>query len=330
MDYKDYYKILGVSKSASQDEIKKAFRKMALKYHPDKNAGDKTAEAKFKEVNEANEVLSDPEKRRRYDELGSNWKQYQGAGSGSGGFDWGKYQQQYGGKQYGGQQQYGGQGGQTFYTDFGDLGGAFGNGGGGFSDFFEAFFGGGGFGGQTKRTGGRRSTQQLKGEDMHAELPISLEEAYNGGEKLFELNGQTIKLKIKKGAYDGQILKLAGKGYPGHNNGQNGDLLLTLKLENHPLYKRIDDDLYMDLPVDIYTAVLGGKIPITTLKGKIKINIPEGTSSGKTLRLAALGMPKYGKDSQHGDLFVKINIDTPKNLSAQERKLFEELQKLRS
>lgn len=323
MDYKDYYKILGVTKSASQDEIKKAFRKLALKYHPDKNPGDKTAETKFKEVNEANEVLSDPEKRKKYDELGSNWKQYQGSG-GSGGFDWGKYQKQYGQQQYGGSQ-----GGQTFYTDFGDLGGAFGNGGGGFSDFFEAFFGGS-FGGQNKRSGGRKNTQQLKGDDIQAELPISLEEAYNGGEKLFELNGQTIKLKLKKGSYDGQVLKLSGKGYPGHNNAPNGDLLLTLKIQTHAAIKRIDDDLYMDLPVDIYTAVLGGKITVDTLKGKIKVTIPEGASSGKTLRLAGLGMPKYGKDSQFGDLFVKINIETPKNLTAQERKLFEELQKLRS
>lgn len=322
MDYKDYYKILGVSKSASQDEIKKAFRKLANKYHPDKNPGDKSAEAKFKEANEANEVLSDPEKRRRYDELGSNWKNYQ-QGTGSGGFDWGKYQNQYGQQQYGSSN-----GGQTFYTDFGDLGGAFGKGGGGFSDFFEAFFGGAGSGftGSKQRQGKR---QQLKGDDMHAELPITLEEAYNGAEKLFELNGQTIKLKIKKGAYDGQTLKLAGKGYPGHNSGSNGDLLLTLKLEKHPLYNRIDDDLYMDLPVDIYTAVLGGKPEVKTLKGKIKISIPEGTSSGKTLRLAGLGMPKYGNDSQYGDLFVKIDLQTPKDLTAEEKKLFEKLRDLR-
>lgn len=317
MDYKDYYKVLGVSKSASQDEIKKAFRKLAMKYHPDKNAGDKAAEAKFKEVNEANEVIGDPEKRKKYDELGSNWKAYQQGGGGGGGFDWGKYQQQYGGN-----------GGQTYSTNFGDFGSAFGGGGGGFSDFFEAFFGGAGSGftGSKQRSGRK---QQLKGEDMQAELPITLEDAYNGAEKLFELGGQTIKLKIKKGAYDGQTLKLAGKGYPGHNNGPNGDLLLTLKLEKHALYNRIDDDLYMDLPVDIYTAVLGGKLDVTTLKGKIKITIPPETSNGKTLRLGGLGMPKYGKDSQHGDLFVKIDLQTPKDLTQEEKKLFEQLRDLR-
>ncbi len=314
MDYKDYYKILGVSKSASQDEIKKAFRKLAMKYHPDKNAGDKTAEAKFKEINEANEVISNPEKRRKYDELGSNWKNYQQGSGGQGGFDWGRYQQQYGSAGSGG--------GGTQYSDFGD----FGSGGGGFSDFFEAFFGGSGFSGAKQKSGGRR--QALRGEDMHAELPITLEEAYNGAEKIFEINSQTIKLKPKKGVADGQKLKLAGKGYAGHNNGANGDLLITIKVEKHPLYNRIDDDLYMDLPVDVYTAVLGGKIDVETLKGKIKITIPPETSNGKTLRLGGLGMPKYGKDSQHGDLFVKIDLQTPKNLTDEEKKLYMQLGEL--
>ncbi len=318
MDYKDYYKILGVSKSASQDEIKKAFRKLAVKYHPDKNAGDKTAEAKFKEINEANEVLCDAGKRKRYDELGSNWNNYQQSpGQSHGGFDWGKYQQQYGGSQ----------GGQTYTTDFGDFSSSFGSGSGGFSDFFEAFFGGSGFSGGKQKSSGRR--QALRGENMQAELQVSLDDAYNGAEKVFEINHQTIKLKLKKGVKDGQILKLAGKGYPGHNNGQNGDLLLTIKVAKHPLYNRIDDDLYMDLPVDIFTAVLGGKLDVNTLKGKIKITIPPETSNGKTLRLGGLGMPKYGKESQHGDMFVKIDIETLKNLTADEKKLFEKLAEMR-
>ncbi|MEO8512852.1 MAG: J domain-containing protein [Ignavibacteria bacterium] len=318
MEYKDYYKILGVSKSASQDEIKKAFRKLAVKYHPDKNSGDKTAEAKFKEINEANEVIGDEAKRKKYDELGSNWNNYQqGQGQSQGGFDWGKYQQQYGGSQ----------GGQTYTTDFGDFSSSFGGGGGGFSDFFEAFFGGAGFGGGKQKSSGRR--QALKGQDMQAELQVSLEDAYNGSEKVFEINGQTIKLKLKKGVNDGLVLKLAGKGYSGQNNGQNGDLLLTVKIEKHPFYNRIDDDLYMDLPLDIFTAVLGGKLDVTTLKGKIKITIPPETSNGKTLRLGGLGMPKYGKESQHGDLFVKIDLETPKNLTAEEKKLFEQLAEMR-
>ena len=311
MDYKDYYKILGVNKSSSQDEIKKAYRKLAVKYHPDKNPGDKNAEAKFKEINEANEVLSDPEKRKRYNELGANWKNYQH--SGQGGFDWSKYQQQYG------------NGGQTFYTDFEDFGSAFKEGG-GFSDFFEAFFGGGGFSGTRHR--GR--TTAFKGEDLHAELLITLDEAYKGTEKIFEVNGQKIKLKIKKGAVDGQILKLDGKGYSGMNGGPNGDLLITIKIQNHPLFNRIDDDLYMDLPVDIYTAVLGGKADVNTLKGKIKVSIPPETSNGKTLRLAGLGMPKYGKENRYGDLYVKVDIQTPKSLSSEEIKLFKKLAALRA
>ncbi|MBZ0202229.1 MAG: J domain-containing protein [Ignavibacteria bacterium] len=314
MEYKDYYKSLGVSKSATQDEIKKAFRKLALKYHPDKNAGDKTAEAKFKEVNEANEVLGDPAKRKQYDQLGSNWKNYQQPGGGSsGGFDWGKYQQQ---------------GGQTQYTDFGDFSSSFGGGGqGGFSDFFEAFFGGAGMGG-SKQRGGKRS-QQLKGENMQAELPVTLEEAFKGAEKIFEINGQTIKLRVKKGVTDGQKLSLPGKGYPGQGGGPAGDLLIIIKVQKHPLYNRIDDDLYLDLPVDIYTAVLGGKIDLSTFKGKTKISIPPETSNGKTLRLGGLGMPKYGKENQHGDMYVKVDLQTPKNLTPEELKLFKQLADLR-
>lgn len=321
MDYKDYYKILGVDKKASQDDIKKAFRKLANKYHPDKNPGNKEAEAKFKEANEANEVLGDAEKRKRYDQLGSNWNQYQGGGQ-QGGFDWGKYQQQQGGG-----------GGQTYYTDYGDFGSAFGGGqGGSFSDFFEAFFGGagasGGFGGQTQTRRGKKITR--KGEDMAAELPVTLEEAYSGVEKIFQVGGQTIKLKVKKGVSTGQLLKLSGKGNPGQNGGPNGDLIITIKVEKHPLYNRIDDDINMDLPVDIYTATLGGKIDVKTLKGKIKINIPAETSNGKTLRLAGLGMPKYGKDSEYGDMFVKIDLQTPKNLTPEEKELLKKLAELQS
>lgn len=303
MEYKDYYKILGISKNATQDEIKKAFRKLAVKYHPDKNPGDKEAEAKFKEINEANEVLSDPQKRKQYDELGANWQQYQRAG----GFDWNRYRQQYGGN-------------ESFFTNFSDFGT------GGFSDFFEAFFGRG-----FTNTQGRRhsSVRAQRGEDMHAELNISLEEAYTGTEKLFELDRQKIKLKIKKGIKDGQILKLSGKGYPGYNGGPNGDLFLTIHINKHPEFERIDDDLYMNVPIDIYTAILGGKIEVNTLKGKVKINIPPETPNGKTFRLAGLGMPRYGHESKRGDLYVKTELQTPRNLSAEEIKLFRKLSELR-
>jgi curved DNA-binding protein len=299
MDYKDYYKILGISKNATQDEIKKAFRKLAVKYHPDKNQGDKKAEAKFKEINEAHEVLGDPEKRKRYDELGSNWSNYQ---QGTGGFDWSKYQRQQGG------------GGGSFQADFGDLFG----GGGGFSDFFESFFGGAGSGRKTSR----RAT---KGQDMRAELPVSLEDAYNGTEQFFEIGGQRIKLKIKPGVPDGHVLNLNGKGYAGVNGGQNGDLLITIRVKEHLVYRRKGDDLFMNQPLDIYTAVLGGSSEIKTFKGKIKLTIPKETQNGKSFRLNGLGMPKYGKENQYGDLYVKVELQTPTNLSKEEIKLFKEL-----
>lgn len=309
MDYKDYYKVLGVDKTASQDEIKKAFRKLANKYHPDKNSGDKTAEAKFKEVNEANEVLGDAEKRKKYDTLGENWNSYRQQGGSSQDFDWSRYANQ------------SGQGGQTFYStsDFGDMFGQ--SGGGGFSDFFESMFGGnmGGSRGRTTRT------NALRGQDMQAELPITLEEAYKGTEKIFDVNGQSIKLKIKPGVSDGQILRLPGKGYAGANGGKNGDLLIVIRVAKHPLFTRIDDDLNYDLPVDIYTAVLGGKVELNTFKGKINVNIAKETSNGKTLRLKGLGMPIYGKENQFGDLYVKVDLQTPKNLSEEELKLFKKL-----
>jgi curved DNA-binding protein len=311
MEYRDYYKILGVDKKASQDEIKKAFRKLAVKYHPDKNAGDKTAEAKFKEISEANEVLSDSEKRRKYDTLGENWQHYQQQGGNAQDFDWSRYGNP------------GAGGGQTFSSS--DFGGMFGGGEGGFSDFFDTLFRGQGGGSRRKSS----KTMHFKGQDAHAELPVTLDEAYHGAEKIFSINDQSIKLKIKRGIADGQTLRLAGKGYPGMNGGANGDLMITIRVDKHPLFNRIDDDLYCDLPVDLYTAVLGGKEELKTFKGKIKLDIPIEASNGKTLRLKGLGMPVYGKTNQFGDLYVKIDIQTPKNLTPQEIKLFKELAALR-
>lgn len=317
MDYKDYYKILGVEKSASQDEIKKAYRKLAVKYHPDKNAGNKEAEEKFKEINEANEVLSDAGKRKKYDELGENWKYYQQAGGQSQDFDWSRYANQ-------------GGGGTRYYSgsDFGGFEGFGGGGGGGFSDFFETLFGGGGFsqGGGARR--GRRSSS-MRGEDMRASLSITLEEAYNGVEKLFTIDGQSIKLKIKPGIPDGHVLKLTGKGYAGSGGGAHGDLLLSIAIENDNRYERKGADLYTDIPVDIYTAQLGGKSEVKTFKGTVKVNIAKETDNGKTLRLPGMGMPIYGKTNEFGDLYVKVNLHVIKNLSEKEEKLFKELASLR-
>jgi curved DNA-binding protein len=312
MDYKDYYKILGVEKTATQDEIKKAYRKLAVKYHPDKNAGNKEAEEKFKEINEANEVLGDAAKRKKYDELGENWKYYQQAGGQEQDFDWSRYQNQ------------GGGGYQRTYSnqDFGGFGG------GGFSDFFETMFGGGGFsqGGGARR--GRRSS--MRGEDMRASLSVTLEEAYHGVEKMFTIDGQSIKLKIKPGVPDGQVLKLTGKGYAGSGGGAHGDLLLSIIVEPDKRFERKGADLYTDLNVDILTAELGGKAEVKTFKGTIKVNIAKETDNGKSLRLPGMGMPIYGKTNEFGDLYVKVNLQVLKNLSEKETKLFKELAALRN
>ncbi|MBS1514787.1 MAG: J domain-containing protein [Bacteroidetes bacterium] len=313
MEYRDYYKILGVEKSASQDEIKKAYRKLAIKYHPDKNAGNKEAEEKFKEINEANEVLSDPDKRKKYDELGENWKYYQQAGGQSQDFDWSRY------ANHGG--------GGSHYTS-GNFSGFEGFGGGGFSDFFETLFGGGFSQGGGARRGGRRSAS-MRGEDMRAALSITLEEAYNGVEKLFTIDGQSIKLKIKPGIPDGQVLRLSGKGYAGTGGGAHGDLLLSITVEKDNRYERKGADLYTDIHVDIVTAELGGKAEVKTFKGTVKVNIAKETDNGKTLRLPGMGMPVYGKENHFGDLYVKVNLTIRKNLSDKEEKLFKELASLR-
>ena len=310
MEYKDYYKILGVDKSATQDEIKKAYRKLAMKYHPDHNAENKSAEVKFKEITEANEVLSDPEKRKKYDTLGSNWKQYQNTG----GQGFGDFYTNYGG---GGRRQSG-----SSYEFSGDLGDIFGGMGGGFSDFFESFFGGGG------RGSGARSHQQKTAIDVEANMNITLEDVFNGSEKQISVEGKKIKIKINPGTKDGQKLRLKGLGRSKTAGGEKGDLYLNLHILHHPFYEIKETDLYYNLDVDLYTAVLGGKENIQTLDGKtISISIPEGTETGKTLRLKNLGMNNNG---MRGDLFVKIFISIPKNLSKEEKELFKKLKTLRN
>jgi|UniRef100_A0A832G8B9 curved DNA-binding protein len=311
MEFKDYYKILGVDKNATQEEIKRAYRKLAMKYHPDRNPGDKSAEEKFKEITEANEVLSDPEKRKKYDTLGANWKHYEHAGQG---FD--DFFSQFGGAQGGG--------GRT-YTFSGDLGDLFGNLG-GFSDFFESFFGSRGRK-QSGFTSQDYSQQSAAGIDLEADLNITLEEAFNGGERIINVDGKKVKIKINPGTKDGQKLRLKGLGRARKQNGQRGDLYLNIHILQHPFYEIKDSDLYYNLDIDLYTAVLGGKEYIRTLDGKtISINIPEGTDSGSILRLKNLGMQK---DSGRGDLFVRINVTVPKNLSEEEKQLFRKLQSLR-
>jgi curved DNA-binding protein len=306
MDFKDYYKTLGVDKKATKEEIKKAFRRMAKKYHPDKNAGDKASEEKFKEVTEANEVLSDPEKRKKYDQLGSNWKNYQNAEPG-------------GNERYRNYQS--GQGGEgVHYT--GNYDELFGNVG-GFSDFFESFFGGGG--------SQPRQARPRKGKNYEASLSISLEEAHRGTEKEFTIDGKKIRIKIAPGTEHGKRLRLKNQGSSGVSGGEKGDLYITIQVENHPLFERNGNDLYYNIDIDLYTAILGGKKTVKTLDGKtINVNIPAETDSGSMLRIKEMGMHHSDNINLRGDLYVKINVKLPKQLSAKEKELFKELSLLRN
>ena len=289
MEYKDYYKILGVDKNASPEDIKKAYRKLAVKYHPDKNKDDKKAEERFKEVNEANEVLGDPEKRKQYDAYGENWK----------------YAQAHGG--------FGAPGGyrQGSPDEFADVFGSGGN----FSDFFESLFG--------QQSGRGRSPR--KGQDYHAEMPITLEEAYAGTERLLNVNGQQLRIRLKPGIAHEQTIRLREKGGPGMAGGPAGDVLITIQIAEHKQFRRQGDDLYVTVPVDVYTAVLGGKVPVQTLKGEIKVDIPARTDNGKTLRLKGLGMPGYDRPGQYGNLYVAVELHLPARISEKEMDLFRQL-----
>ncbi len=286
MEYKDYYKILGVDKSASAEDIKKAYRKLAVKYHPDKNKDDKKAEERFKEINEANEVLGDPEKRKQYDAFGENWK-YAQANGGAGGYR------------------------QGSPDEFADVFGSGGN----FSDFFESLFG--------QQAG--RSRSPRKGQDYQAEMPITLEEAYTGTERLINVNGQALRIRLKPGIAHEQTIRLRQKGGPGMFGGSNGDVLITILIEENKQFERKGDDLYVKVPVDIYTAVLGGKTPVMTLKGEIKVDIPARTDTGKTLRLKGLGMPVYDRPGEYGNLYVVVELHLPTEITEKEMELFRQL-----
>jgi curved DNA-binding protein len=302
MEYKDYYKILGVDKKASQEEIKKAYRKLAVKYHPDKNKDNKAAEEKFKQINEANDVLSDPEKRKKYDELGANWKMYEQAGARPGGSS---------------RTGNGRSGPFTFEGDFSDIFG--GGGGSGFSDFFEQFFGRGAGG-----PGPSSRSTNFKGQDYQTEAEITLEEAYHGTHRLIQLEDEKLRIATKPGAYEGQLLRIKSKGGKG-SKGNHGDLYVRIHVAPHPRYTRKGDDLHTTHTIDLLTAVLGGSTIVDTMSGQVKVKIAPGTQSGKVIRVKGKGMPVYGETNIFGDLYVQLQVHIPETLTDRQRELFEQL-----
>jgi len=293
MEFKDYYKILGVSKTASTDEIKKAYRKLALKYHPDKNKGNKDAEAKFKEISEAYEVLKDSENRSKYDNLGSSYNRYRRTGGRGSDFNWNDWSSASGER-------------------VGDV-----------SDFFENIFGSSQF--------SKRGFKQKpgKGKDFFSNIEISLEDAYRGGHVLLSIDGEKVEIKTRPGIKDGQQLKISGKGEAGYYGGAHGDLILTVFIRQHPKFSRQEDDLHTEIDIDLLDAVLGAEYRVDTFEGKLNIKIPAGTSSGKMLKIKGRGMPNYNSPDSKGDLYVKINIIVPANLSVKEKELYQQLKQLR-
>ena len=306
MAYIDYYKILGIEKNASQEDIKKAYRKLARKYHPDLNPGDKEAEKKFKELNEANEVLSHEENRKKYDKYGEHWKH---------GEEYEKAQQQ----QYQRQQRNSGSG----FEGFEGFSGADFGGGEDYSDFFQSMFGGSG-GGFNRNSRGSASGK-FKGQDVHAELNLDLKDAAKTHQQTFEINGKKVRITIPAGVYDGQQIKLKGHGNPGFNGGPNGDLFITFNILNNLDFERIGDDLKSKITIDLYTAMLGGNVEVKTLDGTVNLKVKPETQNGTTVRLKGKGFPKYKKDGEFGDLFVTYEVELPKNLTEKQKELFEQL-----
>jgi len=294
MDFVDYYRILGIDKTATPKDIKSAYRKLARKYHPDLNPNDTDAKKNFQQINEANEVLSDPEKRKKFDEYGKDWqhadefekaKQYQGQASGS-----------RGSRYSGGQQQ------------------------GDFSDFFESMFGG-------SAGAGRRRQVKYRGEDYNAEIHLVLIDAYKTHKQTLSVNGSNIRITIPAGIENGQIIKIPGHGGPGINGGPDGDLYITFAIENHPKIKRLGDNLYSTVDLDLYTAVLGGEVTIDTLGGQVKLKVTPETQNGNKIKLRGKGFPVYKNEGQYGDFIVTWNLKTPTNLTDKQKELFSELAK---
>lgn len=297
MAFIDYYKILGITKNATEAEVKKAYRKLARKYHPDLNPNDKEAEKKFKEINEANEVLSHAENRKKYDEYGENWQHAE---------EFEKSKQQ--------QRQYHRGGQQDGFRGFG--------GGGDYSDFFESMFGG-------RPTGRGGRSAQFKGQDFNAELHLDLKDVYTTHKRTLTINGKNIRITIPAGVENSQVIKIAGLGGEGSGGGPKGDLYITFNIENHTHFKLDKHNLYSTVNLDLYTALLGGEITANTFDGKVKLTVKPGTQNGTKVKLKGKGFPIYKKEGEFGDLFVTYQILLPTDLSEKEKELFVELSKLR-
>ena len=317
MEYRDYYRILGVEKSATEKDIKRAYRKLARQYHPDKNPDDKSAEEKFKEINEAYEVLGNAENRAKYDQLGRNYHRYQQMGGAPGGFDFSQWAAA------------GGPGGsyRSVNIDFDDL---FGGSGGGFSEFFRTIFGGGGMRGQT---GGQdpeamfRRQTRAPGRDIEQRIDITLEEAFQGTQRtLAHADGGQFTAKIPPGVKTGSKIRYRGKGEQGP--AASGDLFLVIRVIPHETFKRDGANLHVEVPVDVTTAVLGGKATVPTLSGSVKLTIPAGTQGGRTFRLKGKGMPDTKAKGAFGDLLARVRIRVPESLGDEERRLYEQLAKV--
>ncbi|MFI2741596.1 DnaJ C-terminal domain-containing protein [Zhouia sp. PK063] len=305
MEFIDYYNVLGLEKNATADQIKKAYRKLARKFHPDLNPDDKDAHQKFQQINEANEVLSDPEKRKKYDEYGKDWQHADAYEEAK------KQQQAYGGsrkQRNGNYQQYSYSGGGA--EDF--------------SDFFESMFGG--------ATGGhsRRRTAGFRGQDFNAELHLDLKDVYTTHKRTLTVNGKTIRLTIPAGVENGQTIKITGHGGEGVNGGPKGDLYITFVINNNTAFKRDGNDLYAEVDVDLYTALLGGDFTVPTFNGKVKLTVQPETPNGTKVKLKGKGFPVYKKEGSFGDLYLTYTLKIPTQLTAEERNLFKQLQKLRS
>lgn len=314
MDFKDYYTTLGVPKTASEKDIKQAFRKLARKYHPDVNPGDKGAEARFKEVNEANEVLSDPQKRKKYDELGANWRAYENAPPG---------QNPYAGA---------GSGFRTMTVE--DMNEMFGGGDDApFSDFFKTFFGGMGGDEPAGARGGRGRPRARKGQDIEHPFALDLEDAIRGSVQRLQLrhdgHARTVEVRIPPGVTDGSRVRVSGEGGRGSGSAPSGDLYLRVQLKPHPVFDIKGRDVYTRARVPVPIAVLGGEIDVATPEHKtLRLKLPPGTQSGQRFRLRGHGLPQVGKPDDRGDLYASIEVDVPKQLGDEERKLYEELRKL--